>query len=619
MRKKIVFFVLIPLLILLVIAWIFMDCWIEAGLERAGEELVGARVEIDGLDISLSPLLIQFVRLQVASNTDSMRNLFETGRVRYAMSLAQLLRGKTVIESMQVENLVLGTRRTRNGFIANRRGYLLPDSGEVSYSEQIKQLLQNTLGSTPIFDPALWRSSLNIDSLVKAQNFQTLALVDSLQRDVAAASSQWDSTLTTFRESEERLQEIRTSLTAIKPAELKTVEQITAALKTVDESRKAVQDFRNTFQDRYQSITGQVQELTAAAGTLDEAMAQDVRQVLALARLPDINAMGLAELFIGKKILTDAERAAEWIDRGRTLAKRYTPAPDFIKPPRFRGQDIYFPVERGYPKLWIKELKISGGSDRAQNPDYIYLQGLVKNISSEQRVAGVPLSIALQGTRGGSLDVTFSGTIDRRQQQPQDEYNIKMTGLQLRAFDLGKTDFLPTMVPGAVLGMNLAVNMPGEGFRVQGDLQLRSLQLTFQQEPRNIGERLARDVLADVNGFNAGFKIWSAAEGAGASFTTDLDDQFAAGIKRVVGAELAALQNQVRSRVEKEIAGKRAALEKAFAAKRDEVEGKLNAYKALADENFRMLEEKKKELEQRLEQAKKGAFNNAVDRLLKKN
>ena len=618
MRKYFVFFVLIPVIVLLVITFFFIDRWIEKGLERAGEELAGARVEIDDLELSLAPLHIQFERLEVASATDSMRNLFETGRVRYAMSLAQLLRGKTVIESMEVANLIIGTQRSSNGFLPHRRGYLLPDSGAGSYTAQMKELLQKTLRTTPLFDPALWRRSLNVDSLVKAQNFQTLALVDSLQREVAAAAAQWDSTVADFAAGQVRLEEIKTRLINIRPQELQTVDEIIAALKTVDDTRKMVGDLTRSFQDRAAGIRGDVQQLGASVAMLDDAVAQDVRQVLALARLPDFDAMGFAELFIGKKILSDAQVAAGWIDRGRILAKRYTPKPYFIKPLRYRGQDIHFPVERGYPRLWIKELGISGGTDRAQNPDYIYLEGSARNISSDQRITALPMTISLEGTRGGTLSLGLAASIDRRTALPRDAYHIKMAGLRLGAFTLGKADFLPATVPGAVVAADIAVTVPGTGFQVQGDLQLQALRLAFQQAPRNIGERLARDVLADVSGFAAGFKIWRMEGGSGASFSTDLDDQFAAGIKRVVGAELTAIQNQIRARVEKEIAAKRALFERTFAAKRAEVEGRLDAYKTLADDNLRTIEEKKKELEERLEQAKKGALDKAMDRLLKR-
>ncbi|MBN2357288.1 hypothetical protein JXO59_14320, partial [candidate division KSB1 bacterium] len=469
------------------------------------------------------------------------------------------------------------------------------------------------ISSTPLFDPALWHKSLNVDSLIRAQNFTTLALIDSLQRQTDPAFAEWDSTLASFQQEKERLEALKTELLAIRPAQLKTVEEITSALTVVDDTRKTVGQLSSSFNTRYSAISDKVKTLTASVSTIDEAVAGDVKQVLSQARLPDIDAMGLAEQFVGRKILTDLQKAARWIDAGRSLARRYTPKPDYEKPPRLQGQDIHFPAERGYPKLWIKEIIISGGTDRAQNSEYIYLSGMVKNISSDQGAAGEPLTIDLSGNRGDGISLSFSGLMDRRSETPVDEYRANLSGFRLDSFSLGKTDFLPTTVADTRLAADVSAAVAGQTVDIRGDLHLRSMKLNFAVEPRNIGERIARDVLSDVSGLDAGFRVWRKEGGLDASFTTDLDDQFAAGIKRVVGAELAALQNQIRKRVEDEIAGKRRTFERAFSAEKTKVQGRLEEYKALIEENKRMIEEKKKELEARLEEIKKGA----VDRVLK--
>ena len=65
MRKRLVYFVLIPLIILGIVLYFFHDRWIESGLEYAGEQVTGARVEIDNLSLSVSPLGLTMARLQV--------------------------------------------------------------------------------------------------------------------------------------------------------------------------------------------------------------------------------------------------------------------------------------------------------------------------------------------------------------------------------------------------------------------------------------------------------------------------------------------------------------------------------------------------------------------------
>jgi uncharacterized protein (TIGR03545 family) len=618
MRKKFALFVLVPLILLLVVTALFIDRWVESGLELAGEEITGTRVEIDGCSLTLSPLGFRFDRLQVASAEDPWKNLFETGRVEFTMNLGQLIRGKVIVDSMVITDVILGTQRTTDGSIPGRSPRTGASQGG-GFAPLVEEALQKTVTTTPLFDPALLRGSVNVDSLVKTQNFRSLALVDSLRRQTAAAAGVWDSTLASVEGGKKRLADVETRLKGINPSELKSVEKITEALATVNDAGAAVREVTTAFTERRAAITGSVQQLTASVGTIDEAVAGDIRQVISLARLPDVNAMGLAELFLGKKLLTDARRAAGWVDLARAQAERYAPKPAIESPPRLRGQDIRFPVERGVPEIWIRRATLSGGTDRKQNPDYVYLRGSVENISSDQRLAGEPLTVRLEGTKGNGLTLGFSALIDRRKEEPFDEYRLRMSGVPLAAFELGKSDFLPSTITHAVLAADVAVTIPGTSFNATSEFRFRSMTLAFHAEPRNLGERLARDILAGVNGFDAGFRIWKSGGGIDVAFTTDLDNQFADGVKRVIGAEVAKLQARVRDEVERKIAAKRKEFEAFYSAKRDDVEKKLNAYQALVNEKKGMAEGKKKELETRLEQQKKGAIDNLMKGIFKKN
>ena len=115
MRKKFVYFILFPAFFLFLVVYLFIDRWMESGLEYAGEKVIGAKVEIDALSLSLSPVGLEFARLQVANPKDGMKNIFETGKVKFALDFGQLLRNKFIIETMEVNDLILGTNRATDG------------------------------------------------------------------------------------------------------------------------------------------------------------------------------------------------------------------------------------------------------------------------------------------------------------------------------------------------------------------------------------------------------------------------------------------------------------------------------------------------------------------------
>jgi uncharacterized protein (TIGR03545 family) len=618
MRKKFVLYVLIPLLILLLVTYFFIDRWIAAGMEYSGERIVGANVEIEHLKVSFSPLGIQFSRLQVANPDDPWKNLFETGNTRFTMDFGQLLRGKYIVETVEINDIILGTKRKTDGSIPGARRSASLSGGGQPFSELVQQLLEKTIEKTPLFDPAMLRNGVNIDSLVKAQHFQTLALIDSLRSRTATASREWDSTISSFEVGKKKLMELEASIKTIKPAELKSVDKITTAIVTVDNAKKTVDEVTGTFRDRKMALEENVQKLSSAAGTIDESVKKDFQKVLSMARLPDLNAMGLAELILGKHVLADAQKYAQWVDIARAQMEKYSSKPEIETPPRMRGQNVHFPVERGYPKFWIKNVKVSGGTDRTQDPEFVYVKGNVQNVSSDQRIAGEPMSIALEGTKGQSMSLTFAGLIDRRKEVTRDEFKARVTGIPLSSYALGKSDFLPSKITNALLNTEVAITIPGNAFDVNAALTFRNMTLEFMAEPRNLGERLARQVLSGVQGFDAGLRLWKKENGVDLAFTTTLDDQFASGVKAALGAELEKLQGNIRLKVEGAIAGKRKEFEDLYAKKRDELRKQLDAYQSVITEKTGMLDAKKKELQTRLEQEKSSAIDNLMKGVFKK-
>jgi len=618
MRKKFIIVVLVPLLLLAILLYFFLDRWTEAGLEYAAEDLVGGRVEIDNLSISLSPLGIRFTRLQVANPDDPWKNLFETGPVRFSMDAGQLLRGKYIVETMEIEGIIPGTARSTDGSLPGRRRTTPAPGGTPPFSALIEQVLEKSVEKTPLFDPTLLRGTINIDSLVRAQNFQTLALLDTLRAGTTRASRSWDSTLSSFDAGKKRLQEIEASVKAIQPSELKTPDKILSAITTVDNAKKTVSDLTGAFTERQAELRSSLQNITTAAGTIDESVRRDYQHVLSLARLPDVDAMGLAELLLGKQLLTKAESYARWVDMARAEAAKYAPEPSMETPPRFRGQDIHFPAERGYPKYWIKNVKVSGGTDPKQNPEAITLRGLLRNLSSDQRVTGEPIVAELDGSRGTSMTMSIAALIDRRKDIPLDQYRVEARGVPLAAFELGKSDFLPSKITEAMLHTTIAVTVPGSSFDAQASLDFSNLHLEFNAEPRNLGERLARSILSGVKGFDAGLRLWKKEGGVDVAFTTDLDEQFAGGITAALGAELTKLQNEIRAKVEAAVAAKRQEFEALYARKRDEVQKQLESYQGLINEKTALLENTRKDLQARLEKQKKGALDNLLKGVLKK-
>ncbi|RPH37341.1 TIGR03545 family protein, partial [bacterium] len=541
-------------------------------------------------------------------------NLFETGRVAFAMDFGQLLRGKTIIETMEVNNLILGTRRTTDGSLPRSRR----ESASNSFIGEAVQTLDRSVRNAPVFDLEQLRRQFNIDSLLNVQKLETLHHLDSLKTAVLEASKQWDAALVDLEKSKQRAAQIEAEVRAIDVNQLNSVDKITQAISAVENAYKGINEIKQTVDNRRSTITGQVSGLASSVGQIDDVVKQDIARVMRLARLPDLSAKGIAELLLGKEIFSKAAGYLYWVDWARANVPKYLPKPDKESPPRLKGQDIHFPEERSYPKMWIKQILISGGTDQEQDPEYIRAKGKVLNISSNQRISGAPLTVDLAGSKGGKLSLTLGALFDRRAEVPLDEYKASASGLRLADFKLGQSDFLPSRINGAGLNAELEIRVPGNAFDSRANLHFSNLQVVFDTAARNLGERLAREVLGSIKGFDADVRVWNPGSGMDIALATNLDALIASRLKDVAGAEITRLQNEMKAKVEAKIAAKRAEAEKIFAQKRQEAEQKVKGFETAIGGYLASVDAKEKELKDRLEKLKKGALEELGKGLFKK-
>lgn len=617
MRKNFVFFALIPSLIVIVVVYLFIDRWVESGLETAGEAAVGAKVEIDNLKVTLSPIAIEWGRLQVTNPNDTWKNMFETGKVRFAMNFGQLLRGKYIIETMEVNDLLIGAKRSTDGALPQPPHKEEPQGSSNTFTSVATQALNKTVEQTPAFNIDNLRKGLNVDSLVKTLDVKTLKYVDSLKNQVLAASQQWQSSLNDFETSKTRLREIETNVKAINPNELKSVDKITAAISTVDNSIKSINEIEQSFDNRKASITSDIQKVSGSVGGIDDVVKQDYQKLLSMAKLPNLNTNGIAQLLVGQEMYKRALSYLHWVDFARAHIKNSSAKPDEEKPPRMKGQNIYFTVEHSYPKFWIKKVLISGGKGESQAEEYIRAKGEVLNISNNQTITGLPLTVDLQGAEGGGRSFTLGALIDRRKDIPYDEYKASLGGVPLSEFQIGKSDFLPTKVSNARMSSSINVTVPGSNFDARTRLNFQSVRMEFEAEPKNTIERIARNVLQGVTAFEVSLRLWNTGDHFDVALSTDLADQISARIKDVLGAEFTKLQNDLRGKLDGIIRDKRQEFEKLFASKKTDVDRQLAGYQTLVNDKLASVDNKKKELKDRLDKETKGKAGDILKKLIK--
>ena len=619
MRKKFIYVVLIPLILISTIVYIFHNRWIESGIEYAAEEVVGAKVEIENLQLNLSPLGIQWDKITVANPNDPWMNIFETGTVKFGMDFNQLLRGKYIIDELTVENMVLGTKRSSEGSIgADRKKRAILAGDKWTFSKIADDAFKNTVTATPLFDLAKLKRGFNADSLLGVYDIKTVKHIDSLKTQINEMTNQWSSIKTDFDNHKQKVIELGKQVAAINPSELNNVQNITSAITTVDNATKTINEVTQLVNSRSASVRNNIKVLAISVGEIDDYVKSDFGKLKNLAHLPSINTKGMAQILVGSEMYKRAKNYLYWVDEARNNIKKYESKPEYESPPRMKGQDIKFPEERGYPKLWIKKVTFSGSTGSTASSDYFFARGGAFNVSDNQKLSGAPISVSLEGTENNRRSLKLSGLFDRRGNIPLDQINASLSGVPVGDFSLGNSSFLPSKVTNAIMSTELKISVPGNKIDATARFNLKNVSLKFESEPKNMVENLVREVLSGINEFNVSLRMWNTGGSFDIALATDLDDKLTQKVSAVLGDEIAKLQNELQRKFDALVNDEIRKFNSLYESKLKDVQNQLGDYETLFADKLNIVDGKKQELLAQLDKQKKGFLEDKLKGLFKK-
>lgn len=619
MRKKFLLFALVPVIILFIVVYIFHNRWIESGLELAGEKAVGARVEIDNLTVTFSPLGITWDKIQVANPNKPWFNIFETNKVTLGLDFAQLLRGKYIVNEVTVDELIIGTKRKTFGGLSKEEK---ENSGlaiaERSFSYVAKNAFDKIVNKTPLFDLVKLKDGFNPDSLISILDIKSVAYVDTLKLQLNSLTSEWNGIQTDFEVSKLKVLDIEKQITAINPNELKNAQNILAAITTVDNSIKTINEISKTVTTRSSTVQMSITSAVGAVGKIDNIVKDDFQRLKDMARLPSINTQGIAELLVGTEMYKRAMSYLYWVDQAKAKINEYTPEPEYEKPARFEGQDIEFPTERSFPKFWIKKISFTGGTAKGSESAYIRADGTALNITDNQDVTSQPVTINIGGTANNMRSLRATALFDRRNKADFDKYTATLSGVPVAGFSLGKSDFLPTQITDAVMKTELSISVPGNKIDGTISFNLKNMKMNFERPPANIGEQLVQETLKGINELNISLRMWNTKGTFDVALATDLDEKITKRFTEVLGAEFNKLLNDLKQKFDQKVQSEINKFKVMYQAKISEYTSKLGDYQSLIGTKLTIVDDKKKELEARLEKIKSGFVEDKLKDIFKK-
>jgi uncharacterized protein (TIGR03545 family) len=613
MRIKGIIFLAVLAGIFILLSIFLTDFWLEKRLESVGTSIVGAKVEIDHLDFSIAGLHVKWDSLQVTNPKNTWENILSTGQCEFDMDFLPLLSRKVIVENFQATNLRSGMKRTTDGKI-EKKMKIKPKSGKPSFITRTVQSLENEVKTAPAFSLGQFSRKVNVDSIKAFLEIRSPERIDSLKNSLSLMYGKWDEAFSDFKPAKE-LETIRQEITSIEPASIQSVPDLQNALITIDQSKKQIDSLRAAITTTRASIGQDFSFASRNLLSMDDWIKEDYRRALDKAKLPDINQQNIGKFLFGSKVVSKYTYALNIVGKSRSFANRFkSDKPKKQKPPRLKGQDIWFTKRNTLPSLWIKRIEISGKTLQS-----IAFSGLVTDVSSQQLLVGKPTRIDIQSSRKGT-SFDFAGELNYLGKEPQERFRLALAGLPLSDVRLSDSPMLPNTLKSGSLRLESSLDMQGD--RLESTVHVISDRLVFdfaaQQEKQDQITRIVQNALKSIDNLDLKAIVRSDSAGTDFSLNSNLDDILVKQLKSQVSAEIEAAKAKLLAEVDSRVQKHRAEVENMVREKQTELETTMKKYEDQLNEQIRYVDNKKKEVETRIEEEKNKQKKKLEDEAKKK-
>ncbi len=606
-RWKGIIFLAVLFAVFFIAAMIFTDPWLEKTIENTASPIVGAKVEIDNLDFSITELRIRWDRLQVANPENTMTNLFETGKTEFDMEFAPLLSGKYIIESVKLTGLRTNTPRKTDGRLEKT-----PDT-EPNFISRTMIDLSKQVSTNVSAEILNTRKKVNVDSILKLLDIQSIDRIQGLYTGMENKYEQYDQILKSnnlIRDAKN----VESQLRSIDLKKMKTVADYQQALGTVNSVYGTIDTMENFVKETRNRITNDLAATASEVTSVDDWIKADYERAMAKAKLPQLNVENMGKLLFGEMLVDRFNQYLGYAAAARSYGDKFTgDTPEKKSPPRLKGQDIRFSTLQDRPDFWIKQVELSG-----QTRDSIDLGGSISNIVSNQKVIGNPTVFNIRGGKKAGINVALEGQFNYLGEIPKESFQLSYAGFSLKNTRLSGSRLLPNTVKKGTGAFLTSLDIEGGG--INGSIRFTADHLVFGQDPgkesRNKFEEIIQSIVSGISKIEVTASVKGRQDQISLKIQSNIDKIFADRLKAVVGQEIQAAKARIKNEVDKKVGDAKSRLDQLVSEKEALIKTQLQKYdQAVAGVN-ELADSKKAEIEQAIAK-QKGDLEKKVKDIIK--
>lgn len=602
--------------------YFFFDLNVRMAAEWAAYKALGVEVNIDDFKSSFVHGKASIGRIQITDAKEPAYNSIEFSNIKIDVNMDALLRLKAVIEDITVDGVQFKSKRKSPGKVAPPP---IEKPNEPSFTEQLKekalgklQAQNNLLG-----DISGFLKEGNVDSQIKnlESKIESKKLLEDLNKKWNQKKIEWDAKIKTLPTQQE-LNSYKVRFEKIKYKDFKSPAELQASLTELDNLTKEIDAKNRQVQEVKSSLDTDLKMLAQDKSQLDTQIKKDTDTLKNYLKIPKIDAAG----FTKSLFLDYLTPYTQKLDRYKTLAKKYLPpkysqmldgktnpkkeeADNEIQPhPRAKGVTYEFPIKNGYPLFWIQQINLSTKSN--SQVDYGDFKGLIKNITSNQRMIGKPTTLDLTGNYNPASfkGIKVNAKLDNTQAEPQVDFLAEVASYPLNNLTLTESKDGAIAIPSSVASIETSATTVGfKTFDVK--LTNKFNQVAWQANSNN---ETVNSVLNQALSGIKNFDLQATASGELKNLNIDIRSSLGQDLEKAFSKLLEAKVNEAKASLQKQLDQEIGKLKQQFDSETQKLkqtaEGEIEKVKAQVDGQ-------KKLAENRADQAKKDLENKAKNQL----
>lgn len=615
---------------------LFKNVIIKKGITSAMQGIFQAKTDIEKVDFQFFGSSLDIRGLQQANKDEPMKNLFQMDDIMIDFNLTDLCRGKFHAENLIVAGVALGTDRKTSGELPAKVKKEKKTSEESEISKKAEELktaaMNSLLAMFADYNPEKMLSDLQdelksptlaaeISTNVQEKVAKWQEVPSQIQTQVTEFSTSVNDVIKTdwskvsdptrLKNALESLNSAYTKGTSLKSSIEKTTKEIESDSKEVAGYANQVESAIKSDLNLVETKIADVKNLFSPEG-LKEIMNEAVQSMLysvlgkyypyvntAMDKVTEIKSSTVAKSEKSEK----TEKSEKKAKKNKTETKRE----------RLPGRDIYFKKDT-VPKLLINNVVASGYEYGKETVDEnLLFKGIATDISSNPDMYGKPAKAEADfkiGTNKNNAKIV----VDARTNTTAPLVYADYTG---NGYPINADAQVFSFESSSNIKANMSADSDGS-FKIGGNVDLSMNGIKgFEFEPIRLSN-LYNNALGGIKNLTLGFTI-DCDKSNGVSVSIDNLDRLASQlvnpITKAVSGELNSIASEAQTKVTAMLSEKTGIATDKI-AQFTNIEGLIGNQKNSLDSLQNQLDSKKKELENQIKNAAKGAATDALKNII---